>query len=465
MRRRHDCTLRGNAPDSRGRGITDGGAALQLKHKKMSTPVRGVEEESVLELVAPELVGMSPTRLKRIGDWMQRYVDERRLPGVSVLVNRRGSNAYFDMVGLRDIESAKPLEEDTIFRIYSMTKPITSVAVMMLYEQGCFQLDDPLEKFLPEFSDMQVLIGGDAEAPELEPARSPITIRHLLTHTSGLTYDFMQATPVDALYRKHKITFDNRRSTLAELTARAARMPLLFHPGSAWSYGISTDVLGRLVEVLSGQPLDQFFEEHILQPLGMVDTAFSVSEDKVERLAVMYGPPGGRGLGDVNAAGQRPEPGLDVLDRAAGGRFARPPGVLSGGGGLTSTVADYLRFCQMLVNKGKLDGVRLLGRKTVEYMTCNHLPGDMADMGQAVFSEASMAGVGFGLGFSVVLDPAKSQTIGSVGEYAWGGAASTGFWIDPQEELIVILMTQLMPSSTYPLRRELHSLVYQALVD
>lgn len=421
------------------------------------------------EPVSPESVGLASTRLARISHWMQHQVDAQRLPGLSVLVHRRGEVAFFDATGMMDVEAVKPVTADTIFRIYSMTKPITSVAAMMLFEEGRFHLDDPIAKFMPEFERMQVLIGGDAANPRLEPARELITVRQLLTHTSGLTYNFMFDSPVDELYRQHKIAFPGGKVPLEELVKRLARLPLVAHPGTRWSYGVSTDVLGRLVEVLSGQTLDAFFAERIFAPLGMRDTAFQVGEDKLDRFAAMYGPPDSSGMAaqpqrEPNEMRVEPAPGLKLLDPARG-TFAKPQIVLSGGGGLTSTTADYLRFCRMLRNKGELDGERLLGRKTVEFMTTNHLPGDMASMGQSRFSEAPMEGLGFGLGFSVVLDPAKSQTIGSVGEYAWGGAASTGFWIDPAEDLIVILMTQLMPSSTWPLRRDLHTLVHQAIVD
>jgi len=318
---------------------------------------------------------------------------------------------------------------------------------------------------------MKVWAGGTLENPQLEPARSLITVRQLLTHTSGLTYEFMMNSPVDALYRQHKIRFPGRTGTLAEVTQRLATLPLLFHPGTRWNYGVSTDVLGRLIEVVSGQPLDRFFAERIFQPLGMVDTAFYVPEEKLERFAALYmpapnsvqptpldGPPADR-------VPMEPKGGLTLVD-PPNGNFARSGGTLSGGGGLTSTIGDYLRFCRMLRNKGELDGVRLLGRKTVEFMTVNHLNGSLADMGQRrFFNEAPGEGMGFGLGFTVVLDPAKAQTMGSPGEYFWHGMASTQFWIDPVEDLIVLQMSQLAPSSTYPLRRELRSLVYQALVD
>lgn len=419
--------------------------------------------------ISPGAAGLSCERLSRISTWMHRQVELQRLPGLSVLVQRRGQVGFFEAAGLRDVAAGLPLTAETIFRIYSMTKPVTSVAVMLLYEEGLFQLDDPLAKFLPAFERMQVLTGGDAASPQLEPARELITIRQLLTHTAGLTYGFMHASPVDALYRKHKISFPGGKGRLEDVVDRLATLPLLFHPGSFWSYSVATDVLGRLVEVLAGQPFDRFLAERIFQPLGMVDTGFTVPADQLDRFAALYGPPGSQGMGlqSARAANElrpEPKPGLELLD-PPNGAFAKPAQVFSGGGGLVSTMSDYLRFCRMLLNKGALEGVRLLGPRTVEFMTMNHLAGDMAAMGQSRFSEAPMAGVGFGLGFSIMLSPAQAQTIGSIGEYAWGGAASTGFWIDPLEDMIVILMTQLMPSSTWPLRRELHSLVHQAIVD
>lgn len=424
----------------------------------------------MLDLVAPETAGVSTERLRRIGRWMQDHVEKERLAGVSVLVQRRGHNVYFDSAGVLTQGEQRPIDPDSIFRIYSMTKPITSVAAMMLYEEGRFQLDEPIAKFLPEFENMQVLVGGDADQPQLEPARSLITIRQLLTHTSGLTYDFMMSSPVDALYRREKITFATGSTSLAEVVERLAQLPLLCQPGSRWNYSVSTDVLGRVVEAISGQPLDQFLAERILGPLGMRDTAFHVPADKLARFASMYAssselPPPRIGPEPTRVQPDLPG-GLKLMDPALDGRFARPPKVLSGGGGLTSTSADYLRFCQMLRNKGELEGVRLLGRKTLEFMTMNHLPGSMADLGQPRFNNAHMgAGLGFGLGFAVVLDPARAQAMGSPGEYYWTGVANTQFWIDPVEDLIVIQMAQLMPSTQVPLRRELRSLVYQALID
>ncbi|WP_424137953.1 serine hydrolase domain-containing protein [Roseomonas chloroacetimidivorans] len=396
-------------------------------------------------------LGLSRQRLARIDGWMDRYVEEGKLPGLGVTVMRRGRIAYSRRTGLADRERGTPVAEDTIFRIYSMTKPLTSVAIMMLYEEGRFQLDDPITRFLPYFANQRVLTGGSRGKLETVPAVRDITFRDLLTHTSGLTYGFMESTLVDALYRSEGVDFQTSDATLAEAVELAARQPLIAQPGTAWNYSIATDVLGHLVAVISGRPFEEFLQERVIGPLGMVDTAFHVPAEKLPRFAANYG----RG----------PDGALKLIDDPATSRFATPRKICSGGGGLCSTASDYLRFCQMMLNKGELDGLRLLGRKTVELMTTNHLGGDMAAMGQPRFSESSYEGIGFGLGFSVMLDPARAQVLGTPGEYAWGGAASTAFWIDPAEEMAVILLTQFMPSSTYPIRRELRVLTYQAIID
>ena len=401
-------------------------------------------------MAAARGAGLAPERLARIDPWMRRQVESGRLAGLSVLVWRRGALAYQAAHGFADVEAGTTFADDTIVRIYSMTKPLTSVAIMMLYEEGHFQLDDPITRFLPCFSDMRVFTGGSRVLYGSEPAQRDITFRDLLTHTSGLTYGFMDATPVDALYRERGVDFQTTDATLAEVVERAASLPLLAHPGTAWNYSIATDVLGHLVAVISGMDFSDFLRTRVLLPLGMTDTDFRVPEDKVGRFAALYA----RG----------PE-GRPVLMRPSGRDRYFAPSLASGGGGLAGTAGDYLRFCRFMLNKGELDGVRLLGRKTVELMTSNHLRGDMADMGQARFSESTYVGIGFGLGFSVMLDPAKAQILGSPGEYAWGGAASTAFWCDPREETAVVLLTQLMPSSSWPIRRELRVLTYQAMVD
>lgn len=428
-----------------------------------------------MQLTAPESVGLSGPRLERLTSWMAEQVTSNRLPGLSAMVHRRGQNAYFNCTGQMDMEAGKPVAEDTIFRIYSMTKPITAVAAMICYEAGHFQLDDPIAKFLPEFSEMRVW-DGTPDGLNTVPAESYITVRHLLTHTAGFSYEFMEAGPVEAFYREQKITFNPSRQTeggadLAAITTRLASAPLVRQPGSGWGYSVSIDVLGRLVEVWSGQSLDRYFDERIFQPLGMTDTAFQVAGDKLDRFAACYEPSEGGGLGRLNSTDavirKSDGIGLKLSDAPAGSRYTQMPETLSGGGGLTGTIGDYGRFCQMLLQKGVLDGQRILGRKTVEFMAVNHLPGnqDMAGMGQPIWSESSAEGIGYGLGMAVVIDAPATQLIRSSGEYFWGGAASTAFWIDPAEEMFVVLMTQLIPSSFYPIRGELRVATYQALVD
>ena len=404
-----------------------------------------------LVLTRPEQVGLSSPRLARIEGWAQRLVDDGKLPGVLTLVARRGRVAHLHVCGKADVERATPLAADTIFRFYSMTKPLTTTAMMMLYEEGRFQLDDPIARFLPCFADMRVYAGGSRGKVDSVPAERDITFRDLMTHTSGLTYGFMEAHPVDALYRANDIDFQLSDAALGEVVEAVAALPLIAQPGRAWNYSIATDVLGHLVAVVSGQGFADFLRERVLGPLGMVDTAFQVPAEKIGRFAANYT----RGR----------DGGLMLVDDPRHSMFALPRKIASGGGGLCSTAADYLRFCRMLLNKGELDGVRLLGRKTVELMTSNHLGGDMASLGMPRFSESSYAGIGFGLGFSVMLDPAKAGVVGTPGEYAWGGAASTAFWVDPAEEMIVLLLTQLMPSSTWPIRRELRVLSYAAVVE
>jgi CubicO group peptidase (beta-lactamase class C family) len=325
---------------------------------------------------------------------------------------------------------------------------------MMLYEEGRFQLDDPISKFIPAFANPRVYAGGSRGKIESVPAERDICFRDLLSHTSGLTYGFMESNPVDALYRAKGadgVDYGTAETSLKEVTEKLATFPLIAQPGKAWNYSVSTDVLGCLVEVISGMPFEKFLAEKVIKPLGMTDTDFHVPAAKHDRFAANYqAGPGGK---------------LVLLDDPAKSRYLTPRKVASGGGGLVSTASDYLRFCKFMLNKGELDGVRLLGRKTVELMTTNHLKGDMGDMGAPRFSESSYLGIGFGLGFSVMIDPAKAQILGSPGEYAWGGAASTAFWCDPAEDMAVVLLTQLMPSSTYPIRRELRVLSYQAIVD
>ncbi|MCP4691590.1 MAG: beta-lactamase family protein, partial [Desulfobacterales bacterium] len=309
---------------------------------------------------------------------------------------------------------------------------------------------DPVAEFIPDFKEMRVLLPGTGADMGAEPARNPITIHHLLTHTSGLTYGFGNTDDLAKMYTAHRTDFDTHDGPLYEVTARLAKLPLAFHPGDRWNYSISFDVLGRLVEVISGLSYDEFLKRRIFEPLKMVDTGFAVPSEKASRFAALYERTGDDGMTLSEAPASSPM--IDSVETFAGGA------------GLVSTVGDYFRFTELLRRKGELDGERLLGRKTVEYMTTNHMPGDLAAMGQETFNETTYEGVGFGLGVSVMLDPAKARIMGSPGEYAWGGAASTAFWIDPAEDMTVIFLTQLMPSSAYPIRRELRVLTYQALL-
>jgi CubicO group peptidase (beta-lactamase class C family) len=404
--------------------------------------------------IAPKEVGFDPDRLARIDRHFARYVDDGLLPGWLLLVSRGGQVAHVASYGRRDIEADLPIEHDTLFRIYSMTKPITSVAAMMLYEEGAFELKDPVEKFIPSFGQSRVFRGGSQLRPVTEPLTEPLRMWHLLTHTSGLTYGFHYAHPVDAMYRAAGFEWGTPKGMdLAQCCDAWAELPLLFQPGREWNYSVATDVLGRVVEVASGQSLDQFFQERIFDPLGMVDTGFWVDEANAHRLGGLY----------VPEPGTRKAVRMDAMGKAA----LRQPMVLSGGGGLVSTAADYHRFTRMLLSEGEMDGHRLLGPRTVRYMTRNHLPGDvdLEDFGRQLFSETAFDGVGFGLGVSVVIDPVKAKVLSSRGDYGWGGAASTAFWVDPAEEVIGLFFTQLLPSSTHPIRPQLKQLVYQALID
>lgn len=398
-------------------------------------------------------LGFDAKRLQRIDDHLKKYVDDGRLPGWQVQVARHGEVAHFSSYGKRDIEADKPVEDDTIFRIYSMTKPVTTVAAMMLYEEGAFELTTPVGELIPSYNEMTVYERGMALKPVTRPAATKMEIRHLMNHTSGLTYGFHHIHVQDEIYRNNGHEWGPPPGqTLEEACDVWASMPLRFDPGTQWNYGVSTDVLGRVVEVASGMPLDQFMQERIFDPLGMKDTTFHLEGDKVDRLAALYSP--------------GPDGKAARLD-AFGDAIKRQPTCLSGGGGLAATTADYSRFCEMLRQGGELDGERLLGNRTLDYMAQNSLPGgkDLQEVGIPLFAETRFDGVGFGLGFSVVMDPIKYGAVCSLGEFAWGGAASTAFWIDPLEDLTFIFMTQLLPSSTYPLRTELKGLLYQALVD
>jgi CubicO group peptidase (beta-lactamase class C family) len=399
----------------------------------------------------PETAGLSAARLQRLDRFLQeKYLDTGRLPCAYTLIQRRGQIAHASALGYMDVERKRTLTEDVIFRIYSMTKPLTSVAIMMLVEQGLVALDDPVHRYIPQWRDLAVYEGGFIGAYRTRRTSAPMRIVDLLRHTSGLTYGFQQRTNVDAAYRKLGLGEIGGPVTLDDMIDGLAKTPLEFSPGTLWNYSVSTDVLGYLVGEIAGESFEDFLRTRIFGPLRMVDTDFSVPPAKAARLAACYvATPDGR---------------MTLQDDPQVSPYLKAPAFVSGGGGLVSTVADYLQFCRMLLNGGSLDGVRILSPKTIELMTANHLPGgkELPDLSVSLFSESTYAGVGFGLGFAVTLNPARALIPGSVGDYSWGGLASTSFWIDPREELIVIFMTQLIPSATYPIRRELRTLVYSA---
>ena len=397
--------------------------------------------------------GLNADRLAHIDRFLQdRYVGPGRLPGAITLVQRRGKTAHFGVIGKADVARDKALSEDTIFRIYSMTKPITSVAFMMLVEEGKVALDTPVHRVIPEWKGLEVYAGGFMETFRTVRTKRPMMMIDLLRHTSGLTYGFQQRTNVDAAYRKLKIGEIEKSGTLEGMVQALAKVPLEFSPGDAFNYSVSTDILGYIVGKLSGMPFEQFLKERLFTPLKMTDTDFHVPPEKASRLAANYQPAKG---------------GMALYDDPETSSYLKPPSLISGGGGLVSTARDYLAFASMLLNGGTANGVRFLSPKTIQLMTANHLPGGrtLAELSTSMFSEVGYAGVGFGLGFSVTTDVAASMLPGSNGDYAWGGAASTYFWIDPKEELICIFLTQLLPSDTYPVRRELRTLVYSAFED
>jgi CubicO group peptidase (beta-lactamase class C family) len=407
---------------------------------------------SLETLVEPESMGFDPLRLERIRLHFDQYVADRRLAGWLATVSRGGELVWTGRGGHRDREKGLEVSDDTIWRIYSMTKPLTSIAAMMLYEEGLFDLNDPAGKWIDSLREPRVYVSGTAENPQTQAATTPVTVVHLMTHTSGLTYDFQRVHVADEIYRAKGYDIGKRKEIdLAGAVDDWCTSPLVFEPGSHFNYSVATDVLGRLVEIWSGQPLDEFFTERILGPLGMSDTQWWCDEDKQDRLAQLYVPHEGDSF---------------AFDDVA--KFAKSrPSYFSGGGGLLSTAHDYERFMQMLLGGGELDGVRLVSGRTLGLMTQNHLRGgaDLESLAVDSFSETTLAGIGFGLGFAVVSDQVKNRSLISNGTFYWGGAASTAFWVDPVEDMTVGFFTQLMPSGTYPIRRELQQLVYQSLVD
>ena len=392
-----------------------------------------------LPAAVPESAGMSSEGLARIGPAMRAYVDDGRLAGVMTMVARRGQVVHWETAGMRDLAAGDPLEPDDIFRIYSMTKPLTSVAVMILVEEGAVALDDPVSKFIPAFAGVTVLNDAGERAA---PAR-PMTVEHLLTHTSGLTYGFFGDSPVDRIYNQSG--FFTQAEGLDDFARRVADLPLLASPGDRWNYSVSTDILGRVVEVASGQAFDAFLQARIFDPLEMNDTAFVVPADKRDRFAVHYA---------------RPDGALQMIDSPVDGQYTQRPRWISGGGGLTSTASDYIRFAQMLLQDGELGGARILESETVQTMRSNRLPDALVPIQLGTFLSP---GYGFGLGFAVVVDADASPEPDNDGVFRWAGAANTFFWIDPAAELIGMVWTQFNPFAAYNLEREFQTLVYDAL--
>jgi CubicO group peptidase (beta-lactamase class C family) len=416
-------------------------------------------------LSSPESAGMSKAALDRIEDHLKkRYIEAGRFPGTQLLVYRRGQLVHSSSQGFADLERKVPVKDDTIFRIYSMTKPITSVAFMMLVEEGRVALEEPVHKYIPEWKNLGVFQAGLMPAFLTRPPSRPMQIVDLMRHTSGLTYGFQQRSNVDAAYRELKLGEVDKAGTLQSMITDLGKIPLEFSPGEAWNYSVSTDVIGYLIGQITGQPFEQFLKERIFDPLEMKDTGFFVAPAKAHRLAACYSasPQGAMTFHAADRTG-----GLTLQDDPVTSSFLSPPSFISGGGGLCSTAADYLTFCRALLNGGEFGGVRLIGPKTLALMTSNHLPGGrtLPELSRSLFSEATYHGIGFGLGFSVTLDPAQTLIPGSRGEYAWGGAATTSFWIDPAEELIAIFMTQVLPSTATAIRRELRTMIYAAITE
>ncbi len=407
----------------------------------------------------PRAHGLDPERLNRIASWMDRYVEDRKFPGSSVLIAGGGRQVYFYATGLRSVENYLPFQRDTVVRLYSMTKPVTTVAAMMLAELGLFHLDAPVSDFLPSFNDMTALIPGAERIDQVESCPAP-TLHQLMTHCSGLSYPFNPGV-LGAEMNDQDIIFGPRQGVLADMADQVGALPLAFPPGARWEYSVGIDILGRVIEVISGQSLDTFIAEQILRPLGMSQTGFAVSKEMKNRFASLYTPLAGRVM-DLNAAEKGAE-SLRLSDQAGSSPFEKTT-LYSGGGGLVGTIDDFMRFAEMLRQGGRLGEGRLLGSKTLAFMMRNHLPGDIGSMGPQSFAEQPMDGVGFGLGGAVVLDPARARCPGSVGDFGWGGMASTYFWVDPELDLSVVFFTQLAPSSTFPARSELKALVHGAMI-
>jgi CubicO group peptidase (beta-lactamase class C family) len=401
--------------------------------------------------LAPKRAGFAPERINRITDHLDKnYVAPGKIAGCQTLVARHGHVAYFKSLGLMDRERRKPMTDDTIFRLYSMTKPIASVALMTLFEQGHFQLNDPVSRFIPAWRDHKVWVSGEGSSMETAAPARPMTMRHVLSHTGGLTYGATNH-PVDRAYREVGVG-RGTGETLSGFADKLAKVPLRYQPGERWMYSLSTDVCGYLVEAISGKTFDQYLQETIFDPLDMKDTSFMVAPRKADRFAANYE--------------RQADKSLKLIDDPERSNYLKQPTFFSGGGGLTGTTADYLRFCEMLRRGGELNGVRILGPRTIEVMHLNHLAGgkDLSGMAIGAFSETAYEGVGFGLGFAMTLGQVEAGALGG-GDYYWGGAASTIFWVDPKEDMVIIFMTQLMPSATFNFRGQLRNIIYSAIVE
>jgi len=401
--------------------------------------------------LAPKRAGFAPERINRITEHLEKnYIQPGKVVGCQTLVARHGHVAYFKSQGLMDRERRTPMADDTVFRLYSMTKPITSVALMTLYEQGHFQLNDPVSRFIPSWRGHKVWVSGEGASMETAAPARPMTMRNVLSHTGGLTYGATNH-PVDRIYREAGVG-RGEGETLSGFADKLAKVPLRYEPGERWMYSLSTDVCGYLVEAISGKRFDQYLQETIFDPLDMKDTSFMVASRKADRFAANYQ--------------READKTLKLIDDPERSNYLKQPTFFSGGGGLTGTTADYLRFCEMLRRGGELGGARILGPRTIELMHRNHLAGgkDLSQMAIGAFSETAYEGVGFGLGFAMTLGQVEAGGLGG-GEYYWGGAASTIFWVDPNEDMVVIFMTQLMPSATFNFRGQLRNIIYSAIVE
>jgi CubicO group peptidase (beta-lactamase class C family) len=401
--------------------------------------------------LAPKRAGFAPERINRITEHLEKnYIQPGKVVGCQTLVARHGHVAYFKSQGLMDRERRTPMADDTVFRLYSMTKPITSVALMTLYEQGHFQLNDPVSRFIPAWRGHKVWVSGEGASMETAAPARPMTMRNVLSHTGGLTYGATNH-PVDRVYREVGVGRGDGE-TLSGFAEKLAKVPLRYQPGERWMYSLSTDVCGCLVEAISGKRFDQYLQETIFDPLDMKDTSFMVASRKADRFAANYQ--------------READKTLKLIDDPERSNYLKQPTFFSGGGGLTGTTADYLRFCEMLRRGGELGGARILGPRTIELMHRNHLAGgkDLSQMAIGAFSETAYEGVGFGLGFAMTLGQVEAGGLGG-GEYYWGGAASTIFWVDPNEDMVVIFMTQLMPSATFNFRGQLRNIIYSAIVE